>query len=124
MSYMVEKVGIDKVLECISQYRYALVYMTDGIVFKDTAEMKNIEWDECLEARFFDADRELHVYEEDGGLCAVETRKTSDDDCLVKKYELQKHYFGGNKCLCVCEHLDYDKDGQAFVAVTRLAGIE
>lgn len=124
MSYTVKKVGMDRVLEGISQYQYALVYMTDGIVFQNTTEMKPIEWDNCLEARFFDEGRELHVYEEDGGLCAVEVEQTSDDDCLIRKYKLSERYFGKNKCLCVCEHLDYDKDGQAFVAFTRPAGIE
>lgn len=124
MSYIAESVEMDKALEGILQYRYALMYMTDGIVFKNTAEIGNIEWDDCIEARFFDEERELHVYEDDGCLRAVEARKTSDDDCLIKKYELRKRYFGANKCLRVCEHLDYDKDGQAFVALTRLVGIE
>lgn len=124
MSYTIQKVEMDQALAGISQYRYALVYRTDGIILGNTAEIGDIEWGECLEARFFDESRELHVYEEDGALCAVEVEKISDDDCLMKKYELRKHYFGENKCLCVCEHFDYDEDGQAFVALTRLTGIE
>ncbi len=124
MGYTVEKVAMDKARERISQYRYALVYMVSGIVFGNAAEIGKIEWDECLEARFFDENRELHVYEGDDGLCAVEVRKTSDEDCLMKKYELRRQYFGEKKRLCVCEHLDYDEDGQTFVALTRLAGIE
>ena len=124
MSYIVERMDADKALEEIEAYQYALVYMISGITLCRTAEFDNVDWDECLEARFFDADKELHIYEENEILCAVKTVGTADSDCLMKKYELQDHYFGQKKYLCVCEHLGYDEDGQAFVILTRLTGIE
>ena len=124
MSYTIEKIEADKVLEIIADYQYALVYKISEITFCMAAELKEFSWEECIEARFFDETKELHIYEEDGELCAVKTVGELDDDCLVKKYNLQEHYFGENKCLCVCEHLDYDNDGQAFIVLTRLTGIE
>lgn len=123
MSYTVEKVDTDKALESIAEYQYALVYGMSGITFCRMTDFKEPDWDECLEARFFDGNKELHIYEEDGGRCAVKVTGTIDEDCLVKKYALQDRYFGRGKYLCVCEHLGYDEDGQAAVVLTRLTGI-
>lgn len=124
MSYTVEKIDADNVLEQLAEYRYALVYRISGITLCRVSDFDNADWDECFEARFFDEEKELHIYKDDGVLHAVKCAGTVDDDCLVKKYRLQDRYFGQNKYLCVCEHLDYDEDGQAAVALTRLTGIE
>lgn len=123
MSYTVEKIDADQALEGIAGYQYALVYMMSGIIFCKAADFKEPDWDECLEARFFDENKEIHIYEEDGKWCAVKAAGTIDGDCLMKKYRLQDHYFGQGKYLCVCEHLGYDEDGQAAVMLTRLTGI-
>lgn len=123
MSYTVERMDAEKVLESIAEYQYALVYKMSRIIFCKTADFDQADWDECLEARFFDENRELHIYEEDGGRLAVKVTGTTDSDCLMKKYELQPCYFGENRYLCVCEHIDYDEDGQASVVLTRLTGI-
>lgn len=123
MSYTVERIDAVKALKSIAEYQYALVYKMSGIIFCRTADFDLTDWDECLEARFFDENKELHIYEEDGGQFAVKVTGTMDSDCLMKQYELQAYYFGENKRLCVCEHLDYDEDGQASVVLTRLTGI-
>lgn len=123
MNYTIEKIHVDDVLEMLAEYQYALLYGISGIVFCKAADYDGADWDECFEARFFDEDKELHIYEEDGKKCAVKVMGTVDDDCLVKKYELQDRYFGPGRYLCVCEHLKYDEDGQAAVALTRLTGI-
>ena len=123
MSYTVERVDVDEALRKISEYQYALVYQMSELLFCSTEKLSRINLDECLEARFFDADKELHMYEEDGSWCAVKAYGTEDDDCLTKRYKLQDEYFGKGRYLCVCEHLTYDEDGQAAVARTRLTGI-
>jgi len=56
-------------------------------------------------------------------MCAVKVVGTMDENCLMKKYVLQDKYSVLGKYLCVCEHLDYDEDGQAFVVFTRLTGV-
>lgn len=123
MSYTVERIDLQEVLADLTAYQYALVYGMSGIFFGRTADCGEPDWEECLEARFFDENKELHLFEEDGRLCAVKVTGTMDEDCLVKKYVLQERYFGRGSCLCVCEHLCYDEDGQASVALTRLTGI-
>lgn len=128
MSYTIEKIEADKALEDFADYQYALIYMMSEIIFCKTADLDAPDWGECLEARFFDENKELHIYEEDGKLRAVKIDGSVDSDCLTKKYKIRSCYFGQTekerKYLCVCEHLDYDEDGQAFVILTRLTGIE
>ncbi|MCM1540822.1 MAG: hypothetical protein NC121_06115 [Blautia sp.] len=123
MSYTAERMDAGKALEHIGEYPYALVYGMSGITFCRTADLKEPDWDECLEARFFGEDKEMHLYGEEGEWRAVRVTGTMDEDCLVRKYALQDRYFGPGKYLCVCEHLEYDEDGQASVALTRLMGI-
>ena len=123
MSYTVERMDAENAMTDIMQYRYALLYMMSEIIFCNVEDIGEIDWDECLEARFFDETKELHIYEEDGRQCAVKVTAAVDDDCLIKKYELQERYYHLGRALCVCEHLQYDEDGQASVALTRLAGI-
>ncbi len=124
MSYTVERVDADKALRDIEKYRYALLYMISEIVFCRVEDIGEQDWKECLEARFFDEEKELHIYEEDGVLCAMKVVGALDEDCLIKKYELADRYCDLGRALCVCEHLRYDEDGQVSVALTRLAGIE
>lgn len=123
MSYTVERIGVNEALENISEYQYALVYQMSELLFGSTEKIAEIDLEECLEARFFDADKELHIYEEDGDWRAVKVCGMEDDDCLIKRYKLQARYFGEGRYLRVCEHLTYDEDGQAAVAITRLTGI-
>lgn len=123
MGYTVEKIDMNAALENIAAYQYALVYQMSEILFCSTEKLSKIDLMECFEARFFDADKEIHIYETDGNWCAVKVCGTEDDDCLIKRYELQERYFGVDKYLRVCEHLTYDVDGQAVVALTRLTGI-
>lgn len=123
MSYRVEKADAVRALECIGEYEYVLAYMISRIVLCRAENFDGTDWDECFEARFFDENKELHIYEQDGKKCAVKVSGTADGDCLVKKYALLDQYFGEKKYLCVCEHLGYDEDGQASVLLTRLTGI-
>lgn len=123
MSYTVEKMDVESALKEIFMYEYALIYGMSRIVLCKAGELEQVNWDECLEARFFDDTKELHLFEQEGRMCAVKVVGTMDEDCLMKKYMLQEKYAALGKYLCVCEHLSCDEDGQAFVVLTRLTGV-
>lgn len=123
MSYTVERMDMESALKEIFAYEYALIYGMSRIVLCKAEELEQVNWDECFETRFFDNTKELHLYEQDGRMCAVKVVGTMDENCLTKKYVLQDNYSALGKYLCVCEHLGYDEDGQAFVVLTRLTGI-
>ncbi|MCI9101288.1 MAG: hypothetical protein HFH59_05430 [Lachnospiraceae bacterium] len=124
MSYRIQKVESDNVFERSMGYEYALVYMISEMLLCKTSELPKVNWEECLEARFFSKDKELHIYEEDEEWKAVEVTEENERDCLVRRYQLANRFKSLGALLCVHEYLDYDDDGQAMVSLTRLAGIE
>lgn len=124
MNFKVRKIETDNIFGGIENYEYALVYLINEILLCKVSELPKVNWDECMEARFFDKDKELHIYEEDGRLQAAEVTEMNGEDYLVKKYQLANRFKKAGDLLRVHEYLGYDKDGQAMVKLTRLAGIE
>ena len=86
--------------------------------------MDDTDWEECLEARFFSERAELHLFERDGDMQAVEIADDgSDKDTFIKKYQLDSKFAAMGRNIYVKEYLDYDEDGQINVSLTRLYGI-
>ena len=124
MGYTVQRVEFQEACQKYQEYEYALLYMMSELILSKTSELTSIDWEECLEARFFDLDKELHIFEDDGEHTAVEVVEQTQEECLVKKYQLANKFRGIGKAVCIKEYLSYDEDGQAYVALTRLSGIE
>jgi hypothetical protein len=76
-----------------------------------------------VDARFFSDDGELHIFEEDGQLKAVQVSDDGKEDTVVQKYELAKRFSQLGDTLLVQEYLEADEDGQMQVKLTRLKGI-
>lgn len=124
MSYIVEKIEFSKACAKIPEYEYALLYMISEIVLTKTDSLAEINWAECTEARFFSEDKELHFFEVDGEMQAVEVSDGDGQDEVVKEYELAGKFQAIGKTVLVKEYIDYDEDGQANVVLTRLQGIK
>lgn len=82
------------------------------------------EWKlSLLEARFFSDAEELRLFRLDGSLRAVLAAETDGDRWLEETCEIaNKDKFGGS--VTVRRVMDFDEDGQAYVAFTRLSGWE
>lgn len=128
----------------IAGYEYAYLMMIGGLELKKTPDPGDILWEECLEARFFSADRELHIFEDDMGLwqavltediedgqgvCRVLQKEgTEEKDATVEEnfryFALSPRFKAdGKTCLAVKEYLSFDEDGQVTVYKTRLLGL-
>ena len=68
----------------------------------------------------------LHIFEYNGELKAVEIVDEDDNakDTIIKKYTLNTRFNKIGRVVVVQEYLNFDEDGQAFVELTRLTGIE
>ena len=73
-----------------------------------------------LEARFFDGEKELHMFKTEENWNFVRTSK-KDGDYLEKSYRMDAAFPGQE--LIVRQYVDYDEDGQAYIARTCLCGI-
>ena len=124
MAYRVAELEISKALERRTSYEFALVYRLSEVILCRMECLKYFDLKECIEARFFSADKELHLFESEEGMCAVEVIDDGTVDCILKKYKLAPKFAEVGKCLVVQEYLDYDEDGQAVVVLTRLRGVE
>ena len=125
MESRVIPIELEEAYGMIPDYKYALVYMMSHVHFCKIENLPPIDWSECLEARFFSKEGEVHIYEEDGALKAVKIIADEQVERIVKKYEINQGRFKGiGKYLCVEEYLDYDEDGQAVVVLTRLRDVE
>lgn len=127
MAYKVEKVAdVSEALkrERRESYKYALVYCLSEVKLCRTEQLKDADFEECTEARFFSEDRELHLFETEEGMCAVEVFDDGVSDFVLKKYKLASRFSENGKTLVVKEYLNYDEDGQAVVGLTRLMDLE
>ena len=126
MGYKIEKVSFDKLKECYKDYPYALIYMMSELVFSKTEELKDIIWDECLEARFFGENGEIHLFQNNGDpecIMIEDNANDADVDTLVDQYKLNNRFLKHGSRLLVKRYIGFDEDGQAFIKLTRLADV-
>lgn len=125
MGYQSKQWELPEAYKNIKKYEYALVYMISEIILCRTNELELTDPEECLEARFFSNDRELHIFEQNGKMTAVEIIDDGEQqDICEKKVPLDDKFQKNGTTLSVLEYLSYDEDGQVFVKLTRLKGIE
>lgn len=125
MAYTVKTKNFNEAKQEILDYRYALLYRLGGILLDRVENLPDINWEECTEARFFSESGELHFFETEGTMEAVEIKNAGgEEDEIIKAYDLAKKFNSQGKKIYVKEYLDYDEDGQAEVAVTRLMRVE
>lgn len=123
MGYNIRQVGLEEARGQAASYSYALLYMISGIKLCRTGELGPVDWGECQEARFFSEDRELHIFEGEDGMAAVEVSDTDGSGTVIREFLLDRRFSGVGSSVLVQEYLEYDGDGQAYVANTRLKGI-
>lgn len=118
----------------VCKYDYAILNMMSSLSLMPVSDLLEIDEsgnavrisfkpDELLEARFFSADAELHVFRnDDDELAAV----LINDEFLSNEYETCDVCYQAQKVktLVVREYLKADEDGQMCVVLTRAAGIE
>ena len=125
MAYTVKKMSFEEAKKQIQDYEYALIYGISEICLTKTESLLEINWDECTEARFFGETGELHFFEVDGFMRVSEVKDAgTNEDEIIKTYELVNKFKTQGKKISVKEYLDYDADGQAEVVLTRLLSVE
>ena len=84
---------------------------------------REIGTDELLEARFFDEDQEIRLFQREEKWKAVSFVRKPEDSVLENWYPVIKEEKFGRKIL-VRQYMDTDEDGQTIVTSTCLAGWE
>lgn len=116
----IETMDVKTALERGLALPFALVRSLSTVTLGPTPETVNEA--ELLEARFFDADREIRVFRGVAGLQAACLTAEEGDHTLERKCALSNPQFG--KTVTLCRQLEFDEDGQAYVSASRLTGWE
>lgn len=111
---------IETVKGMMKDYRYALIYKFDGIILDETKNVNISEFSDCLEARFFDGDRELRVWRENGKIKS--SAVSFDGDYIDISYELDKRFSNMGNTVIVRQYLGQDDDGQTYIKSSTVAG--
>lgn len=109
-----------KALEKGLQLPFAMLRFLSKVFLGETP--KQIDLSELLEARFFNQEKEIRIFQRDGILCAAYLEQEEKDNPIEKTYMLENPDFGTQ--ITVCYDLSYDSDGQAYISFMRLSGWE
>lgn len=129
MNCIVNKYSFDEAKERLSGYEYALLYMISELRFCRIEELGTVDWTQCMEARFFSDNAELHLFERSGSMIAVELSDGDEKDWNDRSYELNLSVLKGSSSLknarriTVREYFAEDEDGQMTIDAVRLAAL-
>lgn len=98
---------------------YALIRSLSRVTLGPTPD--EIDLDELIEARFFDSEQEVRIFHGETGLQAARLWEGAEDTVIERSYALANTALFG-RSIAVRQLLGFDKDGQAHVCYTRLAG--
>jgi len=119
-----KRMEFDEAVGCIGEYDYAIVFEYSNF-FDEQNNLKEINWDECVEARFFSKEKELYFYRDDetDELTVVYTEDEPSDKNEENSGRVEYTLQNGKK-LQVREYFSYDEDGQLLIIGRRPEGIE
>lgn len=110
--------------QLLPNYQYALIYMISEVILTETDTLAEINWEECKEVYLFDCRGQLHIFEDEekNGFTAAEF-VPEGLNYVERNYALAAKFEKMGKEFIVREYLDFDEDGQSYVAYTALYDI-
>mgnify|MGYP000749638685 CR=1 FL=1 len=121
-----KKMTFEDAIKTIDTYDWAIVYQASEMLFDHVDEIKQkINWNECLEARFFNETSQLHVFGELGDLkavCMMDDGKSAQE--IDRKYVLANQFRDKGKYIKIKEYYDFDEDGQLCMKAIRPVKVE
>lgn len=120
-----KKVTFEEAKNRIQDYDYALIYEISEMLFDKVEKISEIYWDEVQEAYFFNEKSQMHIYLSDEVLEAIVYNETNEDVTFVdRRYELAGKFSNIGREVKERNYLEFDDDGQAFVAYSRLVSVK
>lgn len=120
---VVKKMELAEAKQQIAQMKYGLIYEISDVIFDCIDGIAEINWDEMIEGYFFNDKEQIYIYETEEGLQAVCFTEPENAGYVDKEYELAGKFQTLGKKVKKREYLDFDEDGQIYVAYTRLTDV-
>ena len=122
-----KKVSFEEGKKLVQDYEYALIYYYSEKYFGKVCNLAEINWEECMEAYFFNKTGQMYIYESE--FSEMEVTVFREEKGVVynyvdRKYEIANTFKAGTgDKIIVREYLNVDKDNQTFVEYTRLLDV-
>lgn len=136
MGYRIKTLSAEEAWKSLENYPYILAYEKSRVVLGRTEEI-SISRQDLLEARAFSESGELHLFQcekewtavltediADGGEQAGTTDKINESKSITRSYLLSNRFRTAGQEITVKDYLSSDEDGQVYVELTRLCGLE
>lgn len=106
----------EEISKNIKDFKYYIVYYFDRLIFGEGDIEAELDIENINEAFFFDEDKCMHIYREDG-LKGIKFLYESNDKILPPEEQIAKKgkEFNNLKSLIVKKFINYDEDGQAYI---------
>ncbi len=124
MAFKKRNLSVKEAMQEGFKKKFALVHMISEVFLGSCKNLKILNEEEILEARYFDESSEIRIFRDDNQLRALEIYDTTDEDTEIFRYEIDSNFKSAGKILLVKEYYAEDEDGQSFVKLKRLYGIE
>ena len=108
--------SIEQALQQAEKLQFVMVTELSRVVIGKMP--MDINWDELIEARFFDHDTEIRIFRENGELRVRSVILQDDMPYIEKQYNKLQGNLGSK--ISVREYLTFDEDGQAGVSAVCL----
>ena len=127
MGYKTEFPGIEKALEMVKEFNWALLYRISSVRLCKAEAIEAKDWEECIEARIFREDAELHIFPQENRAVLVSDTDEKAQDLVIQDqdYKLGGRFARhGSSRFTVRRYLEADDDGQLNVMLTRLMSVK
>lgn len=114
----------DEAISLVNHYKHALIYEVSRMYFGpcENAPMPNEK--ELVEAYYFNATEEMHLYRDGDGCVSVVNAEEVGDIFVDRQYDTRKYEGGGNRTVVVRDYLTADEDGQMCVVLSRMVEVQ
>ncbi len=102
-------------------YQYVWIQDLRKVEIIHINSFSGFDFSTLLEARVFNEDKELHIFEYDDSFRCVEVIKEEDDECFEERQLLRSTY---GRYLLMRHYIGYEDDGQAYIKQSALCGYE
>lgn len=122
------KISFEEGKKLVQDFEYCLIYYYSNKYFGKVCNLSEINWDECIEAYFFDTTGQMYMYESE--LSEMEVTVFNEEqgmeyNYIDRKYEIVNVFKAeAGEYIIVREYLNIDEDGQTFVEYTRLLDVK
>ena len=123
MGYITKNLSKTEAMECLKEYPYILVYEKSRVMLGNPEDISINEQD-LIEARAFSKNAELHLFKCEKEWVAVLTEDDGDAESITRSYQLSNRFSSAGGEIVVKDYLSADEDGQVYVKLTRLCGLE